>query len=99
MYTQGVGFAEAVQSITFIFTQIMIQSAARSHRAPVLALQLVDSTELQDRTISQIRDGSTTNAEDVPPEEDVDAYLWDFIETSQDLSENAEAGGASAAAS
>lgn len=49
-----------------------------------LALQLVENTELQDQTLQEIREGSTAAGGEV---DDVDAYLWDFLETSQDLSE------------
>ena len=59
-----------------------------------IALQLVDSTELQDRTIREIRVGSrggsrvgSVAGDERIADDDVDAYLWDFIEASQELSD------------
>lgn len=57
-----------------------------------IALQLVDSTELQDRTLQEIKDGARQADAEEPMAEDLDAYLWDFLETSQVLDEAQDGG-------
>lgn len=47
-----------------------------------LALELVGSTELQDATLRECKEGCSNGAADPA---DVDAYLWDFLEEAQSL--------------
>ena len=54
------------------------------HELRDLALQLVEEPLLHERTLQQVRDGSAAG-DDVPEADDVDAFLWDFIEANQDL--------------
>ena len=51
-----------------------------------LAAQLLASAGLTPQTVSAVPGGGADGASTEPVEE-VDAYLWDFLEASQELSE------------
>ena len=54
-----------------------------------LALELLEDTSLQDATLAQLQrhgsPGSCSSAQNgaLPSLDDVESYLWDFLETSQ----------------
>ncbi|KAL1510521.1 hypothetical protein AB1Y20_006824 [Prymnesium parvum] len=50
-----------------------------------IALQLIDDTDLQDQCLKEVREGMTNiDGANGQKNDDLESFLWDFLETSQD---------------